>query len=724
MGLQLVTQPKGGIAWSKNPSKLSFIKRGIITTPGSYAQYVLVILDSDRPAFGNTLVLSWAGVSITFTFSSADPTDPTQLTLWSGSLSTCAVQLVADLNRNSILSQSFSITLVSTAGSKATILIKALNKGTGYSLTVAHTGSYIDSSSALTAGVDELVPDDYVLNMAVEMTVNKLVEPMTSGQIYLTAVAMPDMDNNMMQLDFYDLKEIGRTLLQALLPFNAFSPYLMPMAIAYAKLWLTEYYNGSLRKALIDQYGDINGYMPLRILNGGIALSNYPAEVDEFSVGSSPSTFLTAQPRKKLVDHAQPEWLSIYLTATLGSSDDWNVLYTVYYSDGTTGTKSDAVTNQSVLDSIYTIPAGWDQCNLGTIDASKVASYYTVQIVSQHHGDPLSEVFTYAIDTRFFRQVRYFILLNSLGGWDTIRTTGNNDLSAKYIRTTNARAQDIDIRASDGTIQMSVNEEEQTWTMRSGWLLSRAEAEYYRQLLLSLYVAEIKVPLIPNSGSVVFKQPFRSVIVQPTSLNFYEDTDFKWSVEWKMNYANSEINYSQLAPAAEPYFDSFVEFTVATSVGYISLSSTADNIQYTVNGEIVTLSGSHLLLPGLNEYHIVISALNLSYLRINTPGGFHNITVTRIASSTLTTLTVLGFLQVRADYMIKRLLSLYNISTLIIDTTDFTFSADDVLIAALKLYQGGTCNLSLISLPASTPSALGYAAKASLTAAGITVITL
>lgn len=724
MGLQLVIQPSSGVAWSKNPSKLSFVKRGIITTLGRCAQFLLVIADSDRPVSGQTLILSWTGTQITFTFGSAAPSDPTQLTLWSGSLAVCGRQLVRDLLRHPTLAQYFNVTLLSATGGYATILIQALNKGTQYSL--SHTGSTmpIYSSSALTTGVNEVIPDDYKLYMLLQMVVGKLTEPQQSGQLSLEAVGVLDDTNDRMQLDFYDLKEVGRAMLQTQLPFSAFKPYLQPMAIAYAQIALSEYYNGQSWKSQIDNFSDINGYIALRILNGGIALVNYPPTVPTTMIGATTGQFLTSQNRRKVLDAQQPEWLTIYLPSTAGTEDDWSILFTIYYTDGTNETKLVGITDQSVLDSIFTIPTGWTQNNLVAVDASKVASYYTAQVVDSAHADPYSEVMTYILDTRYFRQVRYFIVLNSLGGWDTVRTVGNNQLSSKYTRTTNDIAETMQTRASDGTIQMSVNEEEQTWTMRSGWLMSRQDAEYYRELLLSTYVAEILTPLIPNSGSAIFKQIFRSLIVQPSSMSFYEDTDSKWSIEWKMNYAVREINYSQLAPASEPYFDSTVEVTIISStyIDSIQITSTADNIQYIVNGVITALSGGYLPLAINIENHVIINAENLTALTINASSGFDEIDINRIASATLTTLSVTGFIEVSSDYLVERLQTLYALQSLTIDT--YSIDTDAILIAALQLYQGGLVSLNTLSLPSSTPSSVGYAAKATLVASGITVNTL
>ncbi|MCW3127204.1 MAG: hypothetical protein JWO03_2862 [Bacteroidetes bacterium] len=720
--LQLIKQPgtgsATGMAWSRSASQLTFVRKGLYDTRGSKAALMLVIADAARPVAGQYFYLSWSQVSLVFRIGTLSGDDSLFITPWSGAFATCAANFVKDLNRHPELSKNFSISLLNIASSKAYFLIEALDSGIAYNLATTGSTITIDGATVNTAGTDDVPLDSYSVTMDVVMTTNIQVEPEDTDLIQLQAVGVADKLNDQMQLAIYELPEIGNAILASELPFRAFSPFIMPRAIGYGQLVAWENYNDTTKKGLIAAYGDLREYLPVRILNGGIALANYPVDVNK-ELSNQAIKFLTDQDREKIIGLDQPEWLSIYIVP-----DDYTIHYKVYYTDGSTQEKTTAVTVVN-FDTVLCIPAGWQQCGLGALHADRTASYYEVSIYDESQNQEYSETFTYIIDTRYFKDKRYFIVRNSKGGWDTMRTVGANKLSSKFTRVTGMMALDQDSRPAKGTIRMIVAGEEQSWTMRSGWEMGPEDVEYYRQLLMSNYVAEIMMPLIPDSAGHIFQQVFRSVIVQQDTIDIYDTQDSKWSVEWKMMYAHNETNYSKIATAIEPYFDSVLEFHVtAVTTTTLHILQASNNIRYKINGKIVTPSAGNFTLVLGEDSHIIVEAEGLIDFQFDVPSGYMVITPKRIASATLEKLYLLDFLQVDAHYLVSRLPRLYALTHLSINTADSGFLTDSILIAAQALTRGGIFALSVLSLASSTPTTKGYLVKTYLTGFAITVTTL
>ena len=718
MSLQLVRQPSSGssqgLAWSRSPSVISFIKKGIYTTRGRHAKFYLVIDSGTLPTPGQTLLLTWIDTSLTFTFGGANPSDPLYLTPWSSGW-----QLASDLNRNPTFAQYYIATCISTAGGGAILLIEATNNGTDYSL--SHTGSTMTfgAGTALTAGVDDVLNADYALSMNVELLTNLHTEPRSSGSLTLQASGVLDEPNDLMKLDFYDLHDIARGIVRSKLPDNAWDIFLQDESLAIATLELIEFYAGQQWKARIDSYGDISDYATATFINGGVSLPDMPGDLNDMTSGGLVS-FLTAQDRQKIVDINQPEWLSIAVPIS-----NISVKYTVYYSDGSNDVsyKTFAV---SFLGGIVTLPAGWTQCGLG--DPTKQATYYTVQLMVQYLSFllPYSEIFTYIIDTRYFRDVRYFIAENSQGGWDTFRTVGVYKLSAKYTVNSSQNALDPDSTAAKGTIQMVINEEEQTETIRTGWLMDRDDAEYYRQLFLSTRILEVIMPLIPKSGATIYKQPYTAYVLEPNSLDIFETSESKWSIEAKISRAHRESNYTRIRSVVqEVFYDSVVELMISGS-GSISVTDgcTSNYLQYTVNGVVTVPTAGVITLSGAASYHIRIDAQNLAYLYLTCTTAGTKLTVTRISSSTISAVALYGFDTVYTEYLIERIATLYSVIYFIIETTDASFRVDDLLMAFIRKLNATSIIPVVIDFALSTPTAVGYAAKAQLLTAGGTVSTL
>mgnify|MGYP006879606603 FL=1 len=126
-------------------------------------------------------------------------------------------------------------------------------------------------------------------------------------------------------------------------------------------------------------------------------------------------TFLTHAPRTKQVTEFQPEWL--YYIRHADFAMDAVVTATTDTGNTTTVTMSLPGQKHDVIE----IPLGFQQLSL----ASNIIKW-EVEIRQAGQSSPISEVMRYELSCACTPLDRYFILENTLGGWDTLRTTGRH----------------------------------------------------------------------------------------------------------------------------------------------------------------------------------------------------------------------------------------------------------------------------------------------------------
>jgi len=178
------------------------------------------------------------------------------------------------------------------------------------------------------------------------------------------------------------------------------------------------------------------------VLLGGLAYKDWPGNTffnDLYTTGQ----FLTWQPDRKLVSKAQQEFLYF---STIGR--DQNAIYLhckAYFADGTDST--DTITNGNFdADKILIIPAGYTQLDLDNVFPGKTILKYTIWV--NNNADPFSdsnrsEERTYLVDqTEYHKSEKFFLYLNSLGAFETLRCTGNVQTEVGHSRQAGKRITD------------------------------------------------------------------------------------------------------------------------------------------------------------------------------------------------------------------------------------------------------------------------------------------
>jgi len=171
-----------------------------------------------------------------------------------------------------------------------------------------------------------------------------------------------------------------------------------------------------------EQSGSVTQVQENYLLLGGVSQLEY-AQGNFFGNYFQNGPFYTWQPHSKPVYPDQPE----YLTFVVNSFDytEFAVKARLYYiaEDGTESSEEITLFSQSDVKKYeaYCFPVGVGQLYLLGYSCAELDRY---AIYCQSGQNVVSEEREYVLDYKINPYRRYFIFQNSLGGWDTLVTTG------------------------------------------------------------------------------------------------------------------------------------------------------------------------------------------------------------------------------------------------------------------------------------------------------------
>lgn len=740
--------PLKNIIFSGNPVEISLRKNNININTSGYPYLVLCFDMGAPPAAAQTLILDFpttGATPVSFTF--ANPplfSGAENLSAYvSGSADDYGKQLAADIYRHPLINRYYFVNYIgydTTSNNVLMIQIIARQRGMDYNLS-------IDASSTVTLNLatpsrtqqytdDDTPLPDWKAEARSTIMLDFVYNPTPLDVNKLTAAPRINNDVNEAVVTFHELPEIADSLLLADIPDNAW--VILPNRKSFAQLILeiTEKYDGGFQlvvnilqntdvyiKTALQQQGDLNygSHINFTVLGkAGSRLDKYPFD-NNFGIwieGTlSAIKFLSLQPnRTKLLDVNQPEWLNFFFPFDPGP---YYLQFTVYYTDGSNATQNTDF-NQLLNGTIISFPTGWLQNNLAALNPSLTPIYYTAAVWQPGSPDAiLSEVFTYVIDNRFFRDTRYFIYQNSYGQIDTLRVVGVQKFTVKRNQTNTTRALTGDARGSRGSIEMVYNELEERWTIRTGWLLSRDEKEYLLDFLRSTYVAEIIMPLLtpdttvdltPATVPVYYKQPYKSVIVDQQSIDMYQWDDGSWGLQFDIYYAHKGIMYSNIPALAEQWFDTHIDFTIEILAASTLTLFFDQNWQLYLNGVLQTVANFTL---DVGIYHFKFSGSGTTIFTFNLTSGEATLAISKYETAAITELNFEGFDNIYDDFLCTRLAQYSPLTVFsLISAVDPGFSIDKILASISKLVQWqfanwGYTNITTLYFPNSTPSLAG-----------------
>jgi hypothetical protein len=718
MNLQLIKAP--GLILTRNPAELVFKIGSALKTVGGYANAVIQVDNANLPTAGQIWEIEIGDTSLSFVFNTPDGINPLLLSIPDLGQPEASITLLAQqLYRHPTIAANYTISLVGDVTADWMLRFDARQRGTAYSLGNGGATNITLLQEVYTPGVD----DEYYSSLKALMRVYDTDGVQLLAELEATGLVIAD--SNLLTLTFHDLPPLLHNHLLADIPAEANLPHYSSVYGVF-RIEVYEKREDNLIPMAVEFFGDYEAQgLPdeLPAIRAGMPLGNSPALAEFIEAGYTSNTdrlFLSSQPRTaaRLITYQQPEWLSLYVTG----GGAYRKKFIIHYSDNTTATE---YINFDVLEAwVLHIPAGAQQNNLNSYNPTKTIVWYqfSVQLAV---GTAISEVVSYVIDTRYQRNSRYFTFSNSLGGVDTLRAFGVMELSRKFTRQTTENVSSSDTTTADAGLQMVFNQAEETLTLRTGYVETRAQLNYLTEMLLATEVFEVISPIQAPLDEFPIMQPLKKMLVLNDKVRYYDDADFGFAMEFQLQYAGKQQLYNSQLSALQYFYNSVLEFTVTvvavtSTANFQILATDNDNIRVHVNGVETDFSGFSAPCTAPGMYHFKVEGYAMADFSILLDDMTGDIVFTHIASRTLNNLAITPTRYLNLTYLMQSLHRLRFLEAISLTSTQ---NLHDTTLCWLQRLYDRYERLSSIDLTGypSVPGIAGVAAGNYLVAEGLTV---
>jgi hypothetical protein len=244
--------------------------------------------------------------------------------------------------------------------------------------------------------------------------------------------------------------------------------------------------------------------------------------------------FLTWQPKDKLIDRYQTEKLYYLVRDPM---DSLNLKIEINYNDDTA---QSTITKKTVANptekGVYEIICTLNRLELAGYDTG-IIDYYRLWLEG-NTSNRISEIRTFRMDYAHHEEVRQFLFLNSLGGYDTLRITGDVEDSIELERSTISKVLGAEFTEMDHQVAAGTVSEIKTYKANTGWM-NREQVAWIRDFFLSKQVYQIVVgKLVP-------------VVVSTTQATQRRDREDLFSIDFEYRRAFSSEFYSMEIVSAE-----------------------------------------------------------------------------------------------------------------------------------------------------------------------------
>ena len=246
--------------------------------------------------------------------------------------------------------------------------------------------------------------------------------------------------------------------------------------------------------------------------------------------------FLTWQPSEKWTDVNQPEFL-YYLVNYTPRPTELRLRVEIKYTDGSLGGSTPQTMTTVGQYVVYGIPVGFAALGLPAVEASQNKEIHSYKVyIANQAGQRLSEKRTYYVQRDYEPNVRYLLYANSLGGYDTLRCTGQTSRSLTVKGTAAQRSLDPTYLPTTAELFSLNRLGERVITLNTG-LRDGDELDYLSELTLS------------DEVYVVTQEGFVALEPTSTTLALRTDDENLAGRTLTFRYAKNEVGYSDL-PAA------------------------------------------------------------------------------------------------------------------------------------------------------------------------------
>lgn len=179
-------------------------------------------------------------------------------------------------------------------------------------------------------------------------------------------------------------------------------------------------FSGSVQGALQEPLEELTESLPSLVVWGGLSKEKFPVVKYFTEYLPTNKKFLTWAPLAKHVDRNQEDYLTFFVYNFFTSL---KLQIKAYYEDGTDATEVTKTKTGVKRYELYRIPAGPVNSGATTIAAEKTLVKYELSLLNQA-DEVISEVRTYYVEQLRHPLTRYFMFVNSLGGEEVLRFTG------------------------------------------------------------------------------------------------------------------------------------------------------------------------------------------------------------------------------------------------------------------------------------------------------------
>ena len=261
---------------------------------------------------------------------------------------------------------------------------------------------------------------------------------------------------------------------------------------------------------------------PYLVLLGGIEKRHF-AETDFFNSWLvTNKKFLSWMPGPRTADRSQEDYISFLIYNKNMSTIKYNVK--LWYDDDTTAEDQLDIKNGVAFGEIYEFRIGPANSGVLLLDPTKNLLRYDVWITNQD-DIAVSEVLTVRISELRKRHTRYYLFLNSLGGYEVLRTTGLTKSEAEITNEIINVFLPTDYQADQGE-EITHNPRNQRFRdVSSGYQLDKYWIEWYQDFRLSPRVYDI------TNGNR------NRVNIEDGSMPLFEDQDYRHYMRFRAREA-------------------------------------------------------------------------------------------------------------------------------------------------------------------------------------------
>jgi|GEM_PF-3576891 len=282
-------------------------------------------------------------------------------------------------------------------------------------------------------------------------------------------------------------------------------------------------------------------------LKGGLSFADFADNSSSFFVTYLKETaqFLTWQPDNKWIDTAQREFLYL-LTNFTPLPLELRLQVVLTFTDGSQKSLTSQALSTPRLFQVYCFPVGFSALGLSSQETTEGKQIRRYQVyVSNQTSRRVSQVRTYQVDRRYFRpdEVTYWLYRNSLGGFDTLRCTGNQSENLVVEREAGKRFTPHNYGRSFGSSFPAFLSGETDILANTGYFKEnqRAWMEYLQELFFSKEIYQVT-----NRGLMAVELVSKELLGKDSKPN-------SLAAKLKFRLSHSERNYSRM-PATLPPF--------------------------------------------------------------------------------------------------------------------------------------------------------------------------